>query len=121
MPIARHTPIFERGDVVKVPFPYTDRSTRQHRPAVVVSGADLGERHGLAWVLMITSAANRAWPGDIPIRNLQRAGLPAASIVRTAKIATIEATEASKLGTIGRKELDRVMAMIALTLEEHRP
>ena len=23
---------FERGDVVRVPFPYTDRSTRQHRP-----------------------------------------------------------------------------------------
>ncbi|MBX3705158.1 MAG: type II toxin-antitoxin system PemK/MazF family toxin [Pseudomonadales bacterium] len=90
-------------------------------PAVVVSGADLGKRHGLAWVLMITSAANRAWPGDVPIRNLQRAGLPAASIVRTAKIATMAAVEASKLGVIGRNELARVMSMIARMLEEHRP
>jgi hypothetical protein len=35
---------FERGDVVRVPFPYTDRPTRQHRPALVVSaGCYLGE------------------------------------------------------------------------------
>lgn len=62
-----------------------------------------------------------SWPGDVPIRNLQRAGLPAASFVRTAKIATIAAVEASKLGVIGRNELARVMSMIARMLEEHRP
>ena len=36
---------FERGDVIKVPFPYTDRATRQSRPAVVVSTAQLQELH----------------------------------------------------------------------------
>ena len=30
-------PTFSQGDVVKVPFPYTDRPTRQSRPALVVS------------------------------------------------------------------------------------
>ena len=42
---------FERGDVIKVPFPYTDRATRQSRPAVVVSTAQLQELHGL-WISM---------------------------------------------------------------------
>ena len=52
-------PNFRPGDVVRVPFPYTDRATRQYRPALVVSKAELEARHGLLWVVMITSAENR--------------------------------------------------------------
>lgn len=39
--IAVPMPTFEQGEVVRVPFPYTDRETRQHRPALVVSRAGL--------------------------------------------------------------------------------
>ena len=91
---------FEPGDVIKVPFPYTDRSTRQSRPALVVSRPALEERHGLLWVVMITSAENRGWPGDVAVDDLVVAGLPVASVVRTAKIATIEARDAQPLGRI---------------------
>ena len=52
-------PTFSQGDVIKVPFPYTDRSTRQSRLALVVSAGSLEEAHGLLWVVMITSAQNR--------------------------------------------------------------
>jgi mRNA interferase MazF len=93
-------PGFSRGDVVRVPFPYTDRSTRQFRPALVVSSGDLEEKHGLLWVLMITSAENRGWPGDVSIGVLSGTGLPVASVVRTAKIATIEAGDATRLGRL---------------------
>jgi mRNA-degrading endonuclease toxin of MazEF toxin-antitoxin module len=58
-------PTFKQGDVVKVPFPYTDRSTRQSRPALVVSTGGIEAAHGLLWVVMITSAENRGWPGDV--------------------------------------------------------
>lgn len=91
---------FEPGDVIKVPFPCTDRSTRQSRPALVVSRPALEERHGLLWVVMITSAENRGWPGDVAVDDLGMAGLPVASVVRTAKIATIEARDAQRLGRI---------------------
>ena len=57
---------FKQGDVIRVPFPYTDRSTRQHRPALVVSKGAIGDGESLLWVAMITSAENRAWPGDVP-------------------------------------------------------
>jgi mRNA interferase MazF len=100
---------FRRGDVIKVPFPYTDRATRQHRPALVVSSAALEEAHGLLWVLMITSAENRAWPGDVAIAGLEAAGLPAASVIRTAKIATIEAADGTKLGRVSASVLKRAM------------
>ncbi len=85
---------FERGDVIKVPFPYTDRATRQSRPAVVIATAQLQELHGLLWVVMITSAENRGWPDDVPVANLKLAGLPVPSLIRSAKIATIDGSRA---------------------------
>jgi mRNA interferase MazF len=49
---------------------------------------------------MITSAAHRRWVGDVEIGDLGAAGLPAASIVRTVKIATVEDVTARRLGTL---------------------
>ena len=91
---------FKQGDVVRVPFPYTDRSTRQHRPALVVSRGEVGENGGLLWIVRITRAENRRWTGDFEIEDLDGAGLPAPSIIRPCKIATIEARHAEQLGQI---------------------
>ncbi len=107
---------FEQGDVIKVPFPYTDRPTRQSRPALVVSTSGIEDTHGLLWVVMITSAENRGWPGDLPVQNLARAGLPVASVIRTAKIATIEASDATRLGTVPATLLARVVAQLGREL-----
>jgi mRNA interferase MazF len=96
----RLTPIFEIWDIVRVPFPYTDRPVRQRRPALVVAGDELQTRHGLIWLVMITSAENRGWAGDVVVSDLALAGLPAPSIVRPAKIATVEARDAERLGVL---------------------
>jgi mRNA interferase MazF len=109
-------PGFEPGDVVKVPFPYTDRATRQRRPALVVSDASLQQRHGLLWLLMITSAENRGWPGDVAVTNLKVAGLPVPSVIRTAKIATVDARDAEPLGRIGTRTQGAVMRHLASIL-----
>ncbi|MCE2974244.1 MAG: type II toxin-antitoxin system PemK/MazF family toxin [Sediminibacterium sp.] len=93
-------PTFRQGDVVRVPFPYTDRSTRQHRPALVVSHGEVGDGDSLLWVTMITSAENRRWAGDVEIDDLATAGLPAPSIIRPCKVATIETRHAERLGRI---------------------
>src|SRR5690606_15680238 len=78
-------------DVVVVPFPYADRLAERRRPALVISNRKLAV-HGLIWLAMITSAENDPWPGDVVIADLRRAGLPAPSVVRPAKIACIEPT-----------------------------
>jgi mRNA interferase MazF len=57
-------------------------------------------------VAMITSADNEAWPGDVAIADLARAGLPASSVVRPAKIACIEPARIDR--RIGR--LDKAAA-----------
>jgi mRNA interferase MazF len=76
-------------DVIVVPFPYSDRLAEKRRPALVLSGRRLAA-YDLLWVAMITSADNKSWACDIPITDLRRAGLPAPSVVRPAKIACIE-------------------------------
>lgn len=107
---------FEPGDMIKVPSSCADRPTRQFRPALVVSAPALEEGHGLLWVLMITSAENRSWPGDVAVRNLDMAGLPAVSVVRTAKIATIESEDAQRLGCVSASQLGRVRQHLVATL-----
>lgn len=103
---------FEQGDVVKVPFPYTDRSTRQFRPALVVSIPEVQSAHGLLWVVMITSAQNRGWAGDFPINDHAAAGLPVPSVIRSTKIATIDASQAARLGRISPQLRRKVVAGI---------
>jgi len=87
-------------DLVKVPFPYTNRPVQQRRPALVVAVPDVPGAPDLLWVLMVTSAANRGWPGDVVVSDLAAAGLPAPSVVRSAKIATIEARDAERIGQL---------------------
>ena len=93
-------PNFEPGDVVKVPIPLAGSKATRYRPALVVSTHELQELHGLLWVLMITSARHHRRAGDVEIRDLGRAGLPAPSVVRCAKIATVESDKAQALGTL---------------------
>jgi mRNA interferase MazF len=80
---------FDAFDIVVVPFPYADRLAEKRRPALVISDRRLTP-FGLVWVAMITSADNASWSSDVTITDLARAGLPAPSVVRTAKIACIE-------------------------------
>jgi mRNA interferase MazF len=102
-----------QGDVVRVPFPYTDREVRQHRPALVVSAGELGDGDSLLWVLMITSAGNRGWPGDVSlIDEYAAAGLPIPSVIRTTKIATIEARHAQRIGRLSSEVRDEVATVL---------
>jgi mRNA interferase MazF len=94
-------PGFEPGDVVKAPFPYADARTVARRPALVVARSGPAEDPGLLlWVLMITSADNRGWPDDVAVDDLGLAGLPAPSVVRCAKIATLDAARVEPLGRL---------------------
>jgi mRNA interferase MazF len=80
---------FDAFDIVVVPFPYADRLAEKRRPALVISNRKLAA-HGLIWVAMITSADNESWSSDVAVTDFKRAGLPAPSVVRVAKIACIE-------------------------------
>ncbi|HEY1797788.1 MAG TPA: type II toxin-antitoxin system PemK/MazF family toxin [Stellaceae bacterium] len=93
-------PTFEPWDIIRVPFPYVERLVRQRRPALVLAGNGPDDRYDLLWIAMITSAANRGWDGDVVVSDLTEAGLPIPSVVRPAKLATIEARDADRLGSL---------------------
>lgn len=74
---------FERFAVVRVPFPFTDRTAVKNRPALVLSdAAAFNAPAGHSVMAMVTSASNPPWPLDCPVSDLAAAGLPAPSLVR---------------------------------------
>lgn len=112
-------PTFERGDIVAAPYPYVEYPVVRRRPALVVA-TGLGPNEELVWVLMITSASNESWSGDVPIQTpYDISGLRAPSVVRTTKVATIEARSSSLVGRLTPDDLAKVdsilLAALALT------
>ena len=62
---------------------------------------------------MITSAENRRWADDHAIDDAALAGLPAPSVVRPAKIATIEARRAEPLGQLTSADMAQIRKTVA--------
>jgi len=96
---------FERYDVVRVPFPFTDRQAEKNRPALVISDAATFNRPaGHSVMAMITSAGHAPWPLDISISDLKAAGLPAPSIVRFKLFTLDHRLVRGKLGRVAEKD-----------------
>jgi mRNA interferase MazF len=106
---------FEAGDVVRVLFPHVESNAHRHRPALVVTREPVGPDGLLIWVAMITNAKRKAWPGDVKVRDHKSAGLPIPSMIRTAKLATLETAGADKIGRLPDADLREVQ----LKIREH--
>ena len=82
-----------RGDVVLVPFPFTDLSTTKQRPAVVLSSQRYHQATGDCLVAAITSIRPPTLPpGDVPLSPEEQAagGLLKSSIVKVGKLITLD-------------------------------
>jgi mRNA interferase MazF len=84
---------FEFGDVVLVPFPFTNQVTSKKRPAVVISSRQYGVSRPDIVVMAITSQMRTvAMPlsfGDTDVANWQAANLLKPSAVKPV-VATLE-------------------------------
>lgn len=80
------------GDVVLVPFPFTDQTTSKKRPAVVISSQAYNARRPDVIVMAITSRILRAAgdAGECAIQEWAAAGLPKPSLIKPV-VATIQA------------------------------
>jgi mRNA interferase MazF len=78
------------GDVILVPFPFTDQSGLKRRPAVVVSSAEYNARRQDLVIMAVTSQI-RPQPlfGDLTVAEWKKAGLLAPSVVKPV-LTTIE-------------------------------
>jgi len=104
---------FVRGDVVRVPFPGDAAASGEERQtALVVSPSDLEHARGLLWVALVTTKEDPAWRGDVPILDFAVAGTPPHTVVRTARLATVPAETAKRIGRISGMLLGRVLGEI---------
>jgi len=104
---------FATFDVVVVPFPYSDKLAEKRRPALVVSASAVGDELDRLWVVMITTDRGRRLTGDAAIADLTSAGLPAESLIRASKIATIEVDRVvRRAGRLSDHDLAAAMAAL---------
>lgn len=104
--------LFERFDLVVLPFPFTDQATSKRRPALVLSNAGYQTESGQVICAMITTATRLSWASDTAITGWSAAGLPKPSVMRL-KVFTLDARFViRRLGRLG--EGDRTAVESAL-------
>ena len=81
---------YEFGDIVLVPFPFTDQSTTKQRPAVIISSAAYQRERPDLIILAITSQVRSGNSvGEAQVTDWKQAGLLKPSVIKPV-IATIE-------------------------------
>jgi len=108
---------YRRGDIVLVPFPFTDLSDVKRRPALVVSTDDYNERTADVIIAQVTSRVNSPpRPGDHRVRSWKEAGLLAPSLVR-ARLTTLHSSLLVRvLGRMPAEEMNAIDSSLASPL-----
>jgi mRNA interferase MazF len=78
------------GDIVLVPFPFTDQSGSKRRPAVIVSSRRYNDERPDLILMPITSQRPVGTIGEVNVKDWKAAGLIKASVVKPI-LTTIEA------------------------------
>lgn len=83
---------YEKGNVVLVPFPFSDQTRTKKRPAVVISSSAYNQHSSDIVIMAITSQTEKTiGVAECLIQNWQDAGLLKPSAIKPA-ISTIEQT-----------------------------
>jgi mRNA interferase MazF len=108
---------YEFGDIVLVPFPFTDQSASKQRPAVVVSSAAY-QRERLDLILMaVTSQVRGAGHfGEVEVRAWQQAGLLKPSVIKPVVATAEKRLVRTKLGQLGTSDAASLRSALAVIL-----
>ena len=103
-----------KGDIILIPFPFTDLSGRKNRPALVLVSGKLD-----ITVSFISSQLQWMEDSDILLSPSLLNGLKKKSLLRTSKIATLDKSLAiGRIGSLSSSELtevnDKLLALFEL-------
>jgi mRNA interferase MazF len=103
-------------DVVLVPFPFSDLSTTKQRPCLALASIRQKGRPDHVIVAMMTSQVDGlSFPHDLRVQDLAAAGLPKPSLIRLAKVITLETGMIKKkLGTLSAADRKSVQSQLKL-------
>ncbi|MBM2809780.1 MAG: hypothetical protein HW416_539 [Chloroflexi bacterium] len=103
-----------RGDVVLVPFPFTDLSGQKRRPALIVS-PDSFDPEDLVLCAITSRLSGVPLPWDVPleIQDLAEGRLPHPSVVKVGKLFTMhQALIVGRFGGVRPQKLANVLEVL---------
>jgi mRNA interferase MazF len=111
------TTVYNFGDVVLVPFPFTDQSGTKKRPAVVVSSAVYhGARRDLVLMAITSQVRTPIGVGEGEVVEWKKAGLLKASVIKPV-LTTIERGLVQKiLGRLEQSDRDELRSALQVIL-----
>jgi len=109
---------YKKWDVVVTDFPFADKGIVKRRPSLVCAGPFGIKDSEVYWVLMITSTKLKNWGGDVEIKDFKKVGLPISSVIRTVKIACVDASIIrKKIGAVEKKTQNLVQKYLSKNIE----
>jgi mRNA interferase MazF len=108
------TIVYEFGDVVLVPFPFTDQTASKKRPAIVVSSTAYQRARADVIVMAVTSQLKPSdVPGEVVVTHWQHAGLLKPSVVKPVITTLHKRLIIRKLGRLPRCRATRVARRVS--------
>lgn len=106
---------YKQGDVLLVPFPFTDQSAMKQRPAIVLSEATYNRIHPDLIMAPITSQI-KGGADEAEIADWQSAGLLKPGVVKPVLSSFAVHLVRRPLGKLSQKDLARVRSLFARIL-----
>ena len=104
---------FEFGDIVLVPFPFTDQTSIKKRPAVVVSSPTYHCDRPDIVILAITSQLHASSQiGPFLVKDWKTAGLLKPSVMKPILTTLQKTLVQKKLGRLGRQDLQSLRSIL---------
>ncbi len=107
---------YKQGDVLLVPYPFTDQRGSKQRPAVVVSGKAYNRSHPDLILAPVTSQINRT-SDEVTLAHWQAAGLLKPSVVKPVLSSFESRLVRRKLGTLAESDLIQVRDLFLQILD----
>jgi mRNA interferase MazF len=108
--------IYKQGDVLLVPYPFTDQGGTKQRPAVVLSGTVYNQSHPDLILAPITSQITHT-QDEIILSNWKTAGLLKPSSVKPLLSSLETSLVRRKLGKLSPSDVDQIRALFTRIFE----
>lgn len=116
---------FNKGDVILIPFPFTDLSATKQRPALIISSDQFNNNHKDVIVMAISSQIPYQIPEDeylLSPADMKTSGLPRKSVIKLGKVVTInQSLIIKKLGKIQTQTITSILNQFNLSIVSYQP
>ena len=113
------TIIYKFGDLVLVPFPFTDQTSTKQRPAIVVSSAACNDARPDLILMAVTSHIRvPSATGDVTIRAWQEAGLIRPSVIKPLLTTLEKRLVIKRLGRLSEQDRQALKMTLSKILNE---